>query len=638
MKQPKYTFSLKRELGSGAYANVYLGCERTSEGNPVRKVAIKRIDKQRIQEGAPGDTRVLRMMRNEITLLRELRCHVNVIMLLDHYESAHHIDLILEYCDGGDLKNYLKNHTPLQEVMIHDFMSQLSSAVQHTRSHSVVHRDIKPENVLMHHDPHRRSGFVIKLTDFGLACRLGAGDLTRTICGSPLHMAPELISGKEYDPKIDLWSLGTLAYQMATGSTPFRANKLKDLKKKLREAERTGAARRHPLPEYLSSEFVDLVHALLHLDSKLRIGFEEFYAHPFFAKTFSDTTSSLTESLEVVSPEMVPLEMIAPPLGPTMVVEPGPTSSYIMVDQRATQFAEGLDKIRIDDADGEDDVHQAALRKLAESATQSASLVLYVARGGTVWERLVLHGRALMILRDAASQAREKLFAVQRPCRKTIALAFKFRECMEHCVSTIDELKGSTGCEASGRTSFEMLCEGAIALTERAGKHARVHDKLAAELLYRDAIVLLGVVRRECSSASDRDRIDRYIESTERRLHTVLTSGLSQVGMSTMNTDSRCLGGDEEDITASKTVHAKPMSSAPIPIPMRKTVLTHGSPVGSPCRARFCGGCGMKFETPEENFCSMCGTQRTALTGSSTLASSVAQGSLPESWHQPPTK
>ena len=398
--KPRYSFSTKRPLGSGAFATVFLGSKRVGD-SPAIKVAVKRIAKERIE----GKPKMQRLLRTEVSVLRELRGHPHIVQLHDVFEDTNYMHLVLEYCET-DLAQHLKKNAPLREPEIHDILSQLSRAVQHVRKHQIVHRDIKPHNVLLKKDAKSTSKYCVKLTDFGFACKLAATDMTATFCGSPLHMAPEVLSGGQYDPKADLWSIGTIAYQCATGTTPYRASSVKDLRLKLLDAQKRRQAL--PMPPHVSREFTDFVRALLQPDPKRRLDFTDFYAHAFFHKQFRQDNDG-AEFTEVEPSVLQP----AVPAVAESIVDPN-CNSYVLVDKRATDLAEKLESLQSAPACQPiaDSVVQAGLNDVVAKVSSHTSIILRVANAQTLWEKLLLYGKALTMLRDASSKVNDFIDAI----------------------------------------------------------------------------------------------------------------------------------------------------------------------------------------------------------------------------------
>eukprot|EP00064_Thunnus_orientalis_P008112 superscaffoldBa00000947_g8135 len=149
--------------------------------------------------------------------------HENIVRLLDY-----------QYCNGGDLAEYLHSKGTLSEDTIRVFLQQIAQAMKVLQSKGILHRDLKPQNILLCHTEGRRSSPIntcIKIgsslyfsrppADFGFARHLQTNTMAATLCGSPMYMAPEVIMSQNYDAKADLWSIGTIVYQCLTGKAPF---------------------------------------------------------------------------------------------------------------------------------------------------------------------------------------------------------------------------------------------------------------------------------------------------------------------------------------------------------------------------------------------------------------------------------
>ena len=115
----------------------------------------------------------------------------------------------MEYCQHGELFDYIVNHKRLTDDESSIFFHQLINGIEYIHSQKIVHRDLKPENVLLDKDGH------VKLTDFGLSKALLSKRNSKayTICGTPQYIAPEIIKNKGYDKTVDWWSLGVLMYE-----------------------------------------------------------------------------------------------------------------------------------------------------------------------------------------------------------------------------------------------------------------------------------------------------------------------------------------------------------------------------------------------------------------------------------------
>ncbi|KAJ4292163.1 Serine/threonine-protein kinase [Collariella sp. IMI 366227] len=303
-------FYVDKEIGKGSFAHVYSGRHKVTNA----LVAIKSVELARLNKKLKDN------LYQEIKILKRLR-HPHIVALHDCVESVTHINLIMEYCELGDLSLFIKKreklitnsathelarkypvapNSGLNEVVIRHFLKQLTSAVKFLRKLDLIHRDIKPQNLLLLPSPQWREANkmvkqilsashdsltptagvpslpMLKLADFGFARVLPSTSLAETLCGSPLYMAPEILRYERYDARADLWSVGTVLYEMATGRAPFRAGNHVEL---LRKIENSDDQIRFPRECVVSSEIKSLIRALLKRNPVDRIAFEDFFDH-----------------------------------------------------------------------------------------------------------------------------------------------------------------------------------------------------------------------------------------------------------------------------------------------------------------------------------------------------------------------
>ncbi|XP_005927025.1 serine/threonine-protein kinase ULK1a isoform X1 [Haplochromis burtoni] len=271
----KFEFSRKDLIGHGAFAVVFKGRHKEKRD---WEVAVKCINKKNL-----GKSQCL--LAKEIKILKELK-HENIVRLLDYQETGGCVYLVMEYCNGGDLAEYLHSKGTLSEDTIHVFLQQISRAMKVLHSKGIVHRDLKPQNILLCHPEGRRSSSInttFKLADFGFARHLQTNTMAATLCGSPMYMAPEVIMSRNYNAKADLWSIGTIVYQSLTGKAPFYASTPHELRL-FYESNRNLFPN---IPKETSDNLKHLLLGLLQRNHKDRISFEEFFNHPFLETSSS---------------------------------------------------------------------------------------------------------------------------------------------------------------------------------------------------------------------------------------------------------------------------------------------------------------------------------------------------------------
>lgn len=226
----------------------------------------------------------------EINILKDLtkQSQKHVVRLIDCAEDINHVYLVMEYCNGGDLLEYLTIRNRLPESTIQIFVVQLADAMKSLLALGVVHRDLKPKNILLSHKNGDTmpppSQICLKVTDFGLSRFLDEGRMAATMCGSPLYMAPEIHAGKPYDARADLWSLGVLIFRCLTGSEPFRASTPLELGMMYERCMKLVPS----IPASTSPDLTDLLLGLLRRSPQHRILFEDFLDHPFLTETIKE--------------------------------------------------------------------------------------------------------------------------------------------------------------------------------------------------------------------------------------------------------------------------------------------------------------------------------------------------------------
>ncbi|KAL2485188.1 Protein kinase superfamily protein [Abeliophyllum distichum] len=276
-------YVVTNRIGYGSFSTVWLGCHR----DHGTEVAIKEIVTSRL------NSKLKESLKSEIFILQKIN-HPNIVRLLDMIEESGNLYIILEYCKGGDLSEYIRQRQgKLPEATVKHFMQQLVAGLKILHENKVIHRDLKPQNLLLSANDDNP---VLKIADFGFARSLHKG-LAETLCGSPLYMAPEIMQLQKYDAKADLWSVGAILFQLVTGRTPFTgSNQIQLLQNILKSTEL-----QFPLDATdLNFHCIDLCRKLLRHNPVERLTFEEFFNHPYHSQsqpneTFRNTIETAQE-------------------------------------------------------------------------------------------------------------------------------------------------------------------------------------------------------------------------------------------------------------------------------------------------------------------------------------------------------
>lgn len=257
---------LGERLGRGSFATVWRGsCAKTGQCVAVKEIACERLSKK-LKESLKLEVEVMRRMRDE-----------NILRFIDMETSGETVYIVLEYCGGGDLSQFIKKHGRMDEASARRFMKQLAEGLRAMRKAQLIHRDLKPQNLLLTSDGLDAE---LKIADFGFARYIRDSEgMADTVCGSPLYMAPEVLNYQKYDAKADLWSVGTILFEMLVGAVPFTGQNQVQL---LRNIQKTEFKIPMEIAKELSPDCISLLRGLLHRKAADRISFDKFFNHPFF--------------------------------------------------------------------------------------------------------------------------------------------------------------------------------------------------------------------------------------------------------------------------------------------------------------------------------------------------------------------
>ena len=263
-ENPIGDYLLNEEIGSGGFAKVVQGIHiPTGE-----KVAVKIMDKAQILSEPLNLNRIQR----EIAILKIVR-HKNIIKLYELMETPNKIYLVMEYCNGGELFDYIVSKQHLTERQACRFFQEIINSIEYLHSLNIVHRDLKPENLLLDKINNK---ITLKLIDFGISNCYTPEKLLTTPCGTASYAPPEMHRGEEYYGLLsDVWSAGVVLYAMAFGYLPF-----------CEDDEDTNINNiidgNYEIPEEASPELADLLIHLLDINPLTRYDLEQIKQHPWF--------------------------------------------------------------------------------------------------------------------------------------------------------------------------------------------------------------------------------------------------------------------------------------------------------------------------------------------------------------------
>eukprot|EP00761_Pharyngomonas_kirbyi_P000355 gb/GECH01000355.1/.p1 GENE.gb/GECH01000355.1/~~gb/GECH01000355.1/.p1 ORF type:complete len:1235 (+),score=314.16 gb/GECH01000355.1/:1-3705(+) len=251
-------YQIIEQLGKGKFSTVYKGRKKRT----IEYFAIKSVDKS-----------IKGKVLNEVKTMHSLD-HINILKFHQWYETNNHFWLILEYCPGGNLYTLMKEDDQLPEHAIQTLGLDLIEGLQHLHANGILHCDLNPSNILID------GCGLLKFSGFGLSQRLSdlskSNNSTQPKRGVPHYMAPELFDEDGvHSFASDLWSLGCMLYQMASGSPPFASENLQELMNQILEKPI------QQLEDY-SEELNQLLDGLLAKNPTERLSWKQVVTHEFW--------------------------------------------------------------------------------------------------------------------------------------------------------------------------------------------------------------------------------------------------------------------------------------------------------------------------------------------------------------------
>ena len=258
-------YIIKEIIGNGTFSKVKLGINKYTN----EKVAIKLLEKKKITE-----KKDLERIFREMSIVKNLN-HPNIIKTYEIFENEKYYYIIMDYCKGGELFDYIVKKGRLNEEETSFFFYQIINGLEYIHSKNIVHRDLKPENLLLT-DKNK-----LKIIDFGLSNYFNLNKenktkLLKTPCGSPCYAAPEMVSGNKYNGfKTDIWAIGIVLYAMIVGYLPFEDSDNDILFQKILDCD-------IEFPEFLNELSIDIIKKILNSNCDERYSISDIKRHQFY--------------------------------------------------------------------------------------------------------------------------------------------------------------------------------------------------------------------------------------------------------------------------------------------------------------------------------------------------------------------
>ena len=259
--------------------------------------AVKKVSKSLVLQ-----EKVKKYFNNEIYILKQVN-HPNIIKLYEIKQTLNNFYLVFDLCNGGGLSNclekYMKqNKKPFTQEIAQSIIRQLVSGLQYLHNNKILHRDLKLDNVLLHFNSEEdKNNFnllkaQVKIIDFGFARYLENDSLAQSVLGSPINMDPQILAKMRkidnnqsfgYDQKADIWSLGTICYEMLIGVPPFDATSYEELVSKIQKGN-------YKIPKNLklSKEAISFINGMLKYNPEQRLSIDQLANHNFLIKNVKD--------------------------------------------------------------------------------------------------------------------------------------------------------------------------------------------------------------------------------------------------------------------------------------------------------------------------------------------------------------
>ena len=214
-------YEIIKPLGQGSFGSAFLIKNKNDNKNYVLKnIPLETATKEEIK-----------YFQNEAKILSSLNSNY-IVKFYESFTYNNTFNIIMEFCQGLDLKKFIQERKKENKLIdikeIYNIIIEICLGLKEIHTKNLIHRDIKPDNIFL------TKNLNVKIGDFGIAKILDAGtQYAKTTAGSMIYMAPELINGKKYNNKVDIWALGCILYELCTFNLCYRGNCINEICNKI---------------------------------------------------------------------------------------------------------------------------------------------------------------------------------------------------------------------------------------------------------------------------------------------------------------------------------------------------------------------------------------------------------------------
>jgi len=207
-------YKIIKELGRGAFGKVFqILNEKENKYYALKKIELIEFSEEELE-----------LYENEAKILSSIN-NAHVVKYYDSSKDNEFFYILMEYCEGSDLKQFIKEYKSkkekIDEKSIYSIIFDICLGIKEIHQKNLIHRDLKPENIFI--DKYK----MIKIGDFGISKLLDNNDkYAKSIVGTNNYMAPEVIKGDKYNNKVDIWALGCIIYELLTLNVCFEGKGL----------------------------------------------------------------------------------------------------------------------------------------------------------------------------------------------------------------------------------------------------------------------------------------------------------------------------------------------------------------------------------------------------------------------------